>query len=708
MQNSHRIDALLRPKSIAIVGASPDVKKVSGRILATMKAGNFAGKIYPVNPRRDEILGLPCYATLDDIPGSIDHCVIALPAEDVPRILDDCNRIGVKTATIIAAGYAELGEAGRVLQEKLVQSAGGMTFLGPNSMGFANLVDGLFATSVPTLERQIGAGDVALVSQSGGLSYSASWFMAEAKIDLSYLVMTGNAAGVSFGDLLEFFFDDANTKVVVMLIESDAIVAHLIAVIKRHGLQKPVVLLKVGRGETGIAMAKSHTGSLAGDFRVARDCAEQAGIVVVDDLDEAVGCTSLLRHDMGAKNGNDIVAMSVSGGNVVLFADHADQAGMRFAQFSETTRRRLREVLPDFIAVQNPVDLTTQGYVDPTLQEQTIRILAEDSGVSTILPIITASANYQPMCQSLANLAATVSTPLIVIWTGGSYDTESRGILAKAGIPVFYTPNLFMRCFGAIKRADHPKDSEATASNISNISNASAASNDANASNASKASDPAPAWPDGSAEAVTLSEGQSMRFLHDHQIPVARFAQATRADVVALGESLGYPLVLKKDVSETHISDNGGVVLDLRSREELVKAADTLVANAPDTLLIVSQFRPGLELIASAFVHPVFGPLLMTGSGGIWTEALADVRFIPLPASRGGIERALRKTAIGKIIDSGTRGASGFAPTVDLLQNLARCLLSNSSEVTQIEINPLTVSKGVAIAVDASVTRIRP
>ncbi|MFM0504805.1 acetate--CoA ligase family protein [Paraburkholderia caffeinilytica] len=673
MKIRNPVEPLLRPKSVAMVGASAALSKVSGRILATMIKGKFAGKIFPVNPGYQTLLGLPCYESLDAIGQPVDHCIVALPAQGVPQVLSDCRRLGISAATIIAAGYAELGEAGSRLQAELVGSAGEVVFLGPNSMGFANLVDGLFATSVPTLEHQVGVGDVAIVSQSGGLAYSAAWFMAQASIDLSYLVMTGNAAGVSFENLLEFFFDDEHTKVVVMLIESDAIVRELIATVERRSLLKPVVLLKVGRGATGVAMARSHTGSLAGDYRVTRDCAEQAGLIFVDDLDEVVGCTSLLRRGIGAPNGDDIAALSVSGGNVALFADQADLSRVRFAGLADTTKRRLREVLPDFIAVQNPVDLTTQGYIDPTLQEQTIRILAEDDGVMTILPIITAAANYQPTCRSLAMLAPQVKCPLILVWTGGSYDTESSGILAQAGIPVFHSANLLMRCFQKMK--------------------------DANANTAAQCK---PVWSSESGPTTALRESDSMRFLDEHGVRVARFATADRADLAAAADLLGYPLVLKKDLLETHISDRGGVVLDIRNAVELDAAAASLLEGAVAPL-ILSQFRPGLELIVSAFTHPVFGPLLMTGSGGIWTEALADVQFISLPAPITTLEHALKKTTIGKILHAGERGASGFAAALDLLNRVGVCFLTHAGKITQIEINPVTVSLNEARAVDASV-----
>ncbi|PXW27500.1 acetate--CoA ligase family protein [Paraburkholderia caballeronis] len=675
MKNPNPVQTLLCPRSIAIVGASSSVKKVSGRILSTMARGRYSGRIFPVNPRAEELFGLRCYPSLDAIGEPVEHCVIALPADQVPQVLADCRRLGVRSATIIAAGYAELGEEGSRLQAELVDAAGEMTFLGPNSMGFANLVDGLFATSVPTLEHQSDSGDVAIVSQSGGLAYSASWFMAQAGIDLSYLVMSGNAAGVSFADLLEFFFDDAKTRVVVMLIESDAIVAQLVEVVERRGLVKPVVLLKVGRGETGVAMAKSHTGSLAGDYRVARDCAQHAGLVFVDDLDEAVGCTSLLRRGITAANGDDIAALSVSGGNVVLFSDQVDLSGMRFAPLAETTQRRLREVLPEFIAVQNPVDLTTQGYVDPTLQDHTIRILSDDPSVTTIVPIITAAADYRATCQSLAALTPAIGRPLVLLWTGGSYDAESPGILAQAGIPVFRSANLLVRCFRAMRAASVD---EAPLRRPARTANA-------------------------GSNAVTLSEGDSMAFLQRNGVPVARFAAVQSDGVAQAAASLGYPVVLKQDVSETHISDSGGVVLDIRNADELADAAERLRREGAS--LILSQFRPGLELIASVFVHPVFGPLLMTGSGGIWTEALGDVQFVPLPASAAAFARALKRTTIGAILHEGRRGASGFDAAVALLDRLARCFIDND-DVVQIEMNPVTVSRGEARAVDASVTRV--
>ncbi|MEO9191213.1 MAG: CoA-binding protein, partial [Acetobacteraceae bacterium] len=336
-----RISRLLNPRSIAIVGASRAANKMAGQVIPMLLAGGYTGRVLPINPRYTEVAGQPCYASLADAPDGIDHCVIAVAKERVAAVLAECRRKGIPGASIFSSGYAEAGESGVAAQQELQDAAGDIVFLGPNCMGFANLVDRVLAAPASIFGHDAAAGDIALLSQSGGLAFASLGFFAQqAGMRFSYIVNTGNSAGISYTDLVGFAFRDAATRVVVAVTESERAAAQVIEAVRRDGLLKPVVLLKLGRGETGRRMALSHTGSLAGDDRVARDCARQLGIVCVDDIDDVLAAAELLRRGITQEQTGGLAAICISGGNVTLFADQADAHGLGFADLLPATESR--------------------------------------------------------------------------------------------------------------------------------------------------------------------------------------------------------------------------------------------------------------------------------------------------------------------------------------------------------------------------------
>jgi acyl-CoA synthetase (NDP forming) len=675
MSAIERISRLLRPRSIAIAGASQAANKLAGQIIPMLIAGGYKGTIHPVNPRYDEVAGLRCHPAISAIPGEVDHCIIVVAKERVAGVLAECRAKGVASASIFSSGYAEAGESGSSAQAELEEAAGGMVFVGPNCMGFANLVDGVIAAPAPTMGRHGPHGNVALLSQSGGLAYATlAFFAREMGLGFSHVVNTGNSAGVSFADLVEFMFDDAATRVVMVVAESERTVAETIAAVRKLGLRKPIVLLKLGRGATGVRMALSHTGSLAGDYGVIRDCAEQAGIVCADDVDDALGLADLLRRGFSGRHADGLAAICISGGNVTLFADQADAHGLEFAELSDETEAGLRRVLPDYISVHNPIDITALGYEEPALHTRVIDVLVKDAAVRTMVPIITTAVDYTPVCSLLAEMKARNGCPMIVLWTGGSYENRSPEILREAQLPIFRSAGTLARCLAALKRSAPARDAEP----VRKIT--------------------APALP----RAGALTESESLAFLEAGGVPVPAWRRAGRGDLAAACAAVGYPVAIKADVTETHISDRGGVILGISDEADLARNGARIAA-LPGEALLVSRFLPGQELVASTFRHPLFGPLLMVGSGGILVELLKDVRFLALPADHAEIERALTATAVGRGLRSGHRGATGFAAAVEFLERLVALALAAGDAVTQIELNPVTVGGHGAAAVDASV-----
>jgi acyl-CoA synthetase (NDP forming) len=671
-----RIARLLKPASIAVVGASAAMNKLAGQLIPTLQASGYGGTIYPVNPRYEKVSGLPCYKSLDDVHGPIDHCVIVVGRERLLSVLATCRKLGVGGASIFSSGFAEAGEDGAAAQEELVRQAGDMAFIGPNCMGFANVTDKVVATTSSLMRHDATPGDIAVASQSGGIAFAAIGFRAYALGQrFSHVINTGNSAGISYTEITTYFFNDPATRVILIAAESEKVVGEVIAAVKREGLRKPIVMLKLGRGETGVRMAFSHTGSLAGDWRVVRDVAEQAGIVCAEDVDDALGCCELLRRGFGPQHAGGLAALCISGGNVALLADQMDKHGIDFAPLAAETEATLREALPDFISVHNPIDITALGMEEPALFRRVLELAAQDATVKVVVPIMTSATDYTPTARLLAEVKAKGGAPMIVLWTGGSLETRSPEILREAGIPIFYSASLMGRCLEQLKRVAPPQGDDLPVA-------------------APKAS----ALPHGG----TLTEGESLAVLEAAGVPVPRWRLSARDDLARVAEEVGYPIVIKAETAETHISDRGAVLLGLRGPEDLAREAARIAALPGETLL-VSRFLPGRELIVSTFHHDHFGTLLMVGSGGQMVELQSDVRFVALPASRARLADALSGTLIGGALRKKFRGAEGFDAAVDFLQRVAALALASAGGIAQIELNPVTVGAHGAAAVDASI-----
>jgi acyl-CoA synthetase (NDP forming) len=671
------MDALIAPGSIAVVGASENRSKLAGRLVSSLRDGGFRGDIFPVNPKYAEVDDLTCYPTLDDIPSHIDHCIVIVPQQNVQPVLESCVKMSVRAASIFSAGYGETDDGGGA-QESLVALSEHVTFFGPNCMGFANFVESIVATSTPVFSRQRRRGDVALVSQSGGLAFGGLAYGAtEQGMEFSYVLNIGNGVGVSISDLYAYICADDGTRVALFVLESEALLADLVRAVDQSSNPKPTVLLKLGRGETGFEMARSHTGALAGDYEVARQLASQVGIVCASDLDEALGIVSLARAGFDPSASQGLAMVSISGGNLTLAADIVDGSSLSFAEFDDSTVDELRDLLPSFVTVHNPLDLTGENR---ERHSAAYTAIVADPNVTALVPILTVSEDGRHACSAIADVASKSSRPVAVIWNGGSYDNESRAILRDADIPVFSSASSLVRSFDLLCGAGGRGFV------------APVASTGTSAANVPKVGQ-------------SLSESEAFAFLSQNKIPVPKFARSKTGDlstVLASAQEIGFPVVVKADVQDTGLSDRGGVIVDIRDAAELGRALRQVESLGTSELLLM-EFLGGSELFASTVYRPPFGLMLTIGTGGRLVELLQDVRFLRLPASRESIERELRNTVVGYGLWSGFRGMSGFDAASDLLERVANVAVSEAAKVAQIELNPVMVGAHGAAAVDAAI-----
>lgn len=680
-----RVDANLRrmlyPDTVAVLGASADVRKHGGQVLASLRLGQDAIRIYPVNPGRGEINGLKCFPDLASIPEAVDHCVIGLPASSVPEALRQCANAGVGGATIIAAGLGE-GAGGGGLGDQSVP------YLGPNCFGFVNVHRRVFAAPrVGTMLAGFPAGSVSVVSQSAGLGMKTFGYLAgRSGVGLNFVVSLGNAAGVPIGDLVQTVLRDDNTEKLLMLVESDALLGEVLRSLDAQPTSKGLYLLKLGRTELGGAMVASHTGSLAQSGPMSRDCAEQAGFVCLDDLDETIAALQLPRRlsahrSPGAPQTARVAAVSVSGGSLALLADAAADNGLEFPQPSPQAANRISSLLPPYATVANPLDITGSFGTNMNTQRAAVEALLEDPAYDAVIVSMTSTeAEYQQVLDVAADLGPRYPGRLIILWIGGAgHDFgDGRDALRRAGVPIVTFAGVLSRSLAAIVRAPLP--------------------------GAGAGRHPAAPPPGGQKLAVSIrngavTESEAMELLHSWNISTPRLRRTKAAASGSAAQELGFPVVVKRDSDTTHIARSGGVVVGLRSLRDIEERV--LAVFDPDEPVIVAEFLPGIELIVSVFEHKAFGRLLMLGSGGVDTELQADVSFARLPAQPERIKQLLRripKLRAAMAHDISVAGtAAGFVGRVSDVG-------ARLPQGWQLELNPVTVGAHGAAAVDAALT----
>ncbi len=698
----NNLAGLFAPRSIAIIGASSDPAKFSGRFVPYLQRHGFAGALYPINPRRDEISGVRCYPDLASVPADVDCVIYASAASDAQQALAHCADKRVKLIVMTSAGFSERGdEQGRRLEAELVALArsSGARLLGPNCVGFMNTVDGVAGAAAAAFEWEppLPRGSIGVASQSGGLAMASiilgGWGEG---IGFSHVISTGNEADLDIAEVGRFLLEDAHTDVICLTIEAvrDGVAfARLLNDAQLAG--KPVVILKTGRSDLGQQMAASHTGALAGSYDVFLAVAQRYGAAVVDDLDDLwqvaqmfakLRVSGKLRPRGGRFAGSGAAACSVSGGHIGLLADLSAYAGIQFPTLSETTQQRLRQVLVKDGIILNPVDMSGGSVSDHSTWARTLALMLDDPAVELGLPILTAAKNYDTVCADLLKLAAEHDKPIIVTWAGASFQGEGKAALQRSALPVFWTPGRTARGLVALdawQRAYahliQPRE-YSTAPAVPHALVVQAAKAGRNC----------------------LTERESKQVLADLGFRVTRERLAQNADeAVAIACEIGFPVVLKGEhPAIAHKTEVGIVRLGIQG-EEAVRAGfsdlmDRMASAAPgepaNGVLVAEMIGGGIEFMLGARRDPIFGPMVMFGLGGIFVETLKDVRLAPAPLDRAQAH-ALIEGIRGAALLHGARGrqAADVGHLAELLCRLAEFAVANAAYVSDIDLNPLVL-----------------
>ena len=689
---------LFNPRSIAIIGASPDASTINGQPLSNLVARGYAGGLYPVNPKHSHIAGIPCYPDVASLPEVPDLALILLSADRAVQAVVECGRRGVAFGIVIGAGFAEVGAAGQRLQHELVDAASthGIRLLGPNCIGLMNLRENVFAGFGPVFAMSgLRSGSVSMVTQSGGFGFSVVNMAEELGVGFRYVVSTGNEADLTSLDILEHLIEDEHTAVIAAYFEGIGD-AHRLPGLARRALsqRKPVIVWKVGCSPEGQRAAVSHTGTLGGANELYQAVFDQFGWLRIQDVEELVDCTAAFARAKLPENDN-IGIVTVSGGAGVLLADGCAALNLRVPQLTDATRMRLAQVLPAYATLDNPVDVTASVLNQPDLIRAALTIILDDPAVGSLL--IVASSVEGPMAsriaEELVKLDAATHKPVLVSWSsrearvGAAYE-----ILRSARIPLFRTPTRCCKAVGALCRfagalRRHERD-------------------------VLEALTAPPPHGDLLAHGIDCATEKHARqalttygFTHT----VERLA-TTRGEAIVIAGEVGFPVAMKiQSVDIPHKTEAGGVQLNVCDAQAARAAFDAIVTSAYryapgaviDGVLIQEMVVDGVETILGVINDEHFGPVLMFGLGGIFTEVLHDVvfRFAPIGPS---LAREMIASIRGRAVLEGARGrpAADVEALADAIVSLSRFAHDCAATIAEIDINPLIVlPRGLGVRV---------
>ena len=688
---------LFRPRSIAVVGASDRPDKVGYKVLSNILTEGFRGEVYPVNPRGGAILGTPCLSSIDELPHGVDVAMIVIPANLVADAVARCASRGVKFLPIITSGFSEIGNTEE--EQGIISCARrtGVRILGPNIFGFYSAAASLNATFGP---KGIRPGSVALVTQSGALGVAMMGKTAVEGMGLSAVISVGNKTDLDESDLLEHLVDQPDTRIIMLYIEGVRNGERLIETLQRTTRKKPVVVIKSGRSRRGAAAAASHTGSLAGSDDIFDAIMKQCNVMRADTVEEAMAWCKLFETTDLPSLENALIITN-GGGIGVLATDACEKYGIRLGDDYAALQKAFSPVMPYFGSAKNPVDLTGQASAENYSAAFDAAIAMDGIGSIISLYCETAvldSAVFIPLLENTFAKARKAKKPIVFCLFGGRSTEEVVKTLRERGIPVFTEPSEAVSCLGALYRYSRNRSIEPGPTERSEIDRGKIA----DIVNAARAAGQR-FLPSKDARGLLEAAGISLP-----QSVTAR----DLGEAVGAANRIGYPVVMKvvsRDI--LHKSDVGGVALDLQSEQEVVEAYEAILQNcltrAPRAVLdgieVMEMVRQGTELIVGARRDPSFGPVVMTGLGGIYVEVLKDVSFRAVPLERRQVVSMIKDTRAYPLL-LGARGEErrDIESLTDAIVKVGDILLSCPG-ISDIEINPLVVyPKGVK-AVDIRV-----
>ncbi len=667
------------PRSVAIVGASAEKGKVGNVILRNLK--NFRGKVYAVNPKYSEIDGVACYPSISSIPEAVDLAVIAVPSRTVPNAVAECGQKGIRNVIVISGGFKEIGVEGARIEMELTRIARnyGINLLGPNCLGMINAEIGLNATFSEFMPK---AGNVAFSSQSGAFILAVILWSLRAKFGFSKILSLGNKAVLSEADFLDYLARDDATDVIMLYVEGIEDGRRFMETARRVAKEKPIVVMKAGKTESGARAASSHTGSLAGSYEVYKTAFQQCGILIAETVEELFDFAFALSR---YRSSGGVAIVTNSGGPGVMASDAVEIHGLRLAELSNKTIEALKRFLPPSASLYNPVDIL--GDADTDRFSKALEVVAKDERVGAVIAILapTAQIDFSKAVESVLS----IQKPVFCCFMG--IDEKNEEILIENRIPNFFDPTRAVKAISAVDRYAKFDFSERKITRFD--------------VERGKAESIFEEFVKSGARYVGV---EGMKLLECYGISTAPYGIArTAEEAEKIAESIGYPVAMKIVSPDViHKSDIGAVKLDVGKEEvrssfyEIVSKVESYMPEARiEGVLVQKMVKGGREAILGMKRDPQFGNVIMFGLGGIYVEVFKDVAFRIAPLS---LEDALDmiKSVKSFAILKGIRGEK-MIDIKSLAETIVRfSQLSMDYPISEMEINPLKVFEKGCVALD--------
>lgn len=690
------LDRFLRPQSVAVVGASDKPGALGATLLTNLDRNGYSGAIYPVNPKREEIMGKRCYASVDALPEGVDVAVLAIPRAGV---LDAVNGLAARKCggvVIFSAGFAEGGEEGLAEQREIARIAheAGMVVEGPNCLGLVNYVDRIPLTFVETNAVPPGGKRaIGIVSQSGAMAAVLGTMLLARDAGVSYSVSTGNEAASGVEDYVNWLVDQDDTHVIAMIVEQFRKPQAFLAAAKRaKAAGKPVVLLHPGKSSAARESAATHTGAMAGDYKLMRAMVARAGVIFAETLEELGDIAEIAVRCPALPSGKTAV-LGESGAFKALTLDLAEELDLPLADLHDEDSPLLRAALPPFVPVSNPLDITAQGLSEPAIYTRCIEALLNDDRVGTVFAGIIQAEAITCAIKFPAILAAVegkvLHKPVIFagLDEGAEVPAERIAALRAAGIPWFPTTERALR---AVTRLTHWAAQDLSVNDL-----------------------PAVALSGLDVVSGVIPEYKSKDLLGPIGVSFPKGGFAASADAaVAAADAVGYPVAMKAQAAALgHKSDAGGVILNLADGAAVREAWERIHANVAaysasitlDGVLIEAMGKRGMEMIVGAKNDPEWGPVVLAGFGGVTAEILQDVRLLTADLTQDAVEAELMKLKSAALL-SGYRGSPALdVPALAMLIVKVGQVLRAEPSIREIDLNPVILhpnGEGV-VALDA-------
>ena len=694
------LDKIMKPKSIAVIGASTKPKTIGSEIMQRLRDYKFNGKIYPVNPKGGIIEGFQAYTSIDEVPGEVDLAVIVVNVKFVLDTIDQCHKKGIKGLCIITAGFKETGKEGAELEKQLLQKVRdyGMRCVGPNCLGVLNTndnvkMDATFAESLPV------KGDIGFVSQSGALGGGILNILKDLNLGFAQFVSIGNQADINAETMLEYWENDDDVKQILLYMESIQNPQNFRKLATRITKKKPILALKAGRSAAGASAASSHTGSLAGADKAAAALLKQSGVIREFSLKNLFANAKAFSNCPIPK-GNRVAIITNSGGPGIMATDAVCESGMQMAKITDETKEKLRSFLPSAASVKNPIDMIASAPIEH--YKQTLETVLQDENVDMIAVIYLPFLGLKDIdvAQALMEIKAKNPQKPII----GVFMTTSDFFVKISNMEVNMPFYMYAEeAAEAMTRLDQQRQWMEKPQGSIPTYNVDKAKVETIIKNSLK---------EGRAQLTTL---ESIDVLEAYGIRACKYGLATNEEEVAkLGNEIGYPVVMKMTSKTTsHKTDVGGVVVNIKDEAQLRNEYKALLQRLEakglldglEGVIIQEMVKGSREMVCGIATDPQYGPMMMFGLGGVFVEVMKDVTFRIAPLTNNDAMDMIKSVKAYKLLE----GARGTTPAQigQIQETLLRLsqLVNDFKFIDELDINPLLISEktGEGIAVDGRI-----